>query len=76
MRVVNRNRYEERPTGKSTCYESDGKTTCYQEMKEIRIPYQELVEMDLNEYRRDPHIEQCTIEKCMAKYGNEKCEPK
>ena len=73
LRVRDRTRIEERPTGKSTCWFNGRKNVCQQEMRRVYVDYQEIVEEDVNSFERNSEIQYCTYKKCMADYGNEDC---
>ena len=73
LRVRNRTRIEERPTGKSACWFNGRQNVCQQEMRRVYVDYQEIVEEDVNRFERNSEIQYYTHKKCMADYGNEDC---
>ena len=72
LRVRDRTRIEEHPTGKSICWFDGWKNVC-QKKRQAYVNYQEIVEKDVNSFERDSEIQYCTYKKCMADYGNEDC---
>lgn len=72
-RIVERTRYEEVPTGQTTCTTDGDKTTCVSAMRTIAIPYTTVETVDANEPARDARIRACTAEACVKKYGNAEC---
>lgn len=71
--IVERTRYEQVPTGRSTCTTTGDKTTCVSEMRTIAIPYTTVETVDANAARRDAHIRACAAQACVKKYGNAEC---
>jgi hypothetical protein len=74
-RLVNRTRYENRPTGVTTCTTTGGVETCVAEMRRVAVPYVAVETVDLRKPERDAQIEACTRRACVAKYGNAECAP-
>ncbi|MCR8722684.1 hypothetical protein [Frigidibacter sp. ROC022] len=73
QRLVQRTRYEQRPSGKSTCTTTGNTTTCVDEMISVPIPYTDVETVDRNKPRRDAQIRLCTAQACQARYGNADC---
>jgi len=63
LRVRDRTRIEERPTGKSACWFNGRKNVCQQEMRREYVDYQEIVEEDVNSLERNSEIQYCTYKK-------------
>jgi len=74
QQLVERLRYEQRPTGRTTCTTTGNQTTCVDQMTTIAIPYTTVETVDLNKPRRDAQIADCTARACVARYGNPSCE--
>ena len=73
QQLVERYRYEQRPTGRSTCTTTGNTTNCVQEMTTISIPYTAVETVDRNKPRRDAQIAACAARACVQKYGNSEC---
>lgn len=74
QQLVERTRYEERPTGQSTCVTTGNVTNCTNVMMTIAIPYTAVETVDANKSRRDVQIKACAAKACQAKFGNAECE--
>ncbi len=72
--MVERTRYEQRPTGQSTCTTTGGVTNCIAQMTTIDIPYVAVETVDVNSSRRNVQIEACAAKACQQKIGNAECE--
>ena len=75
--VENRIRYEMRGTGRVRCtaygsYEYRT-TNCVEDQESVAIPYQVLVNVDVNANSREVFLERCAMERCISRYGREKC---
>ena len=73
-RLVNRTRYEQRPTGVTTCTTEDGVETCVAQMESVAVPYVAVETVDIRKAERDARIAACTRRACVAKYGNAECD--
>ncbi len=73
QRLVERIRYEQRPTGRSTCTTEGATTNCIAEMTTISIPYTAVETVDVNRSRRNVQIDACAARACQQKYGNAEC---
>lgn len=74
QQLVERVRFEQRPTGRTTCTTTGNQTSCIDEMTTISIPYTTVETVDRNKPRRDAEIAACTARACIARYGNAACE--
>lgn len=75
QQLVERTRYEERPTGQSTCVTHGDLTECNEVMTTISIPYTAVETVDVNAPRRDVQVAACAAKVCQQKFGNAECEP-
>ncbi|PTE21311.1 hypothetical protein C5F48_12800 [Cereibacter changlensis JA139] len=73
QQLVERVRYEQRPTGQTNCTTVGNQTSCQQVMTTISIPYTAVETVDVLSSRRDVQIEACTVRACAARYGNPEC---
>lgn len=73
-RLVNKTRYEERPTGETVCETVNGKTKCTAETMQVSVPYVAVETVDINARERNARITQCAQRRCLEAYGNTKCE--
>lgn len=73
QQLVERTRYEQRPTGQSTCTTTGTVTNCTAQMTTIAIPYTAVETVDVNASRRTVQIEACAAKACQQKFGNAEC---
>ena len=71
---VNRYRYEQQSTGRTHC-ESDlmEGVDCRTQMKNVRIPYIEIITVDINENQRDGWRSSCIKSICERKFNDRYC---
>ncbi len=74
QQIVERFRYEQRPTGRSTCTTVGTTTNCVAEMTTVSIPYTAVETVDANASRRNVQIDACAAKACQQKFGNAECE--
>lgn len=75
QQMVERTRYEDRPTGRQTCKTRGNVTECVAEMTRIPIPYVTVETVDVNAHRREVQIDACVVRACQQKFGNAECRP-
>ncbi|MBD3765524.1 MAG: hypothetical protein IE927_12555 [Rhodobacterales bacterium] len=75
QQMVERIRYEERPTGRQSCKTKGNVTKCVAEMTRISIPYVTVETVDGNAGRREVQIDACVARACQKKFGNPECKP-
>ena len=75
--LVERVRYIQVPTGRSTCTTTATPTgsvqNCVSEMRTEGIPYTTVETVDVNAPARDVQIRACAVKACTAKFGNAEC---
>lgn len=71
--LVERVRYIQVPTGRTTCTTNGNVQNCVAEMRTQEIPYTTVETVDVNSSRRNVQIEGCAARACSAKYGNSAC---
>ncbi len=72
--LVERVRYIEVPTGRSTCTTTGNVQNCVSQTRLEGIPYTTVETVDVNAPARDIQIRACAVQACTAKFGNPKCE--
>jgi hypothetical protein len=77
--LVERVRYIEVPTGRTTCTTTNTPTgavqNCVSQTRTEAIPYTTVETVDVNAPRRDVQIRACAAQACSRKFGNPECKP-
>ena len=69
-KVINKERTEERSTGKSRCrFGLMDTMDCEDETRLVSVPYQEIVTVDVNRRQRFSFIRDCAMKSCVEQYG-------
>lgn len=75
--LVERVRYIQVPTGRTTCTTTNTATgavqNCVAQMRSEGIPYTTVETVDVNAPGRDVQIRACAAKACSAKFGNPDC---
>lgn len=71
--LVERVRYIQVPTGRTTCTTVGNVQNCVSQMRQEAIPYTTVETVDVNAPRREVQIRACAAQACSAKFGNAEC---
>ena len=71
--IVERVKYIEVPTGRTTCVTNGNVQHCTAETRLEDVPYTAVETVDVNASRRDVQIKACAAKACQAKFGNGEC---
>lgn len=71
--LVERVRYIQVPTGRTTCTTVGAVQNCVAQMRTEGIPYTTVETVDVNAPARDVQIRACAAKACSVKFGNPEC---
>lgn len=71
--LVERVRYIEVPTGRTTCTTVGNVQNCVSQTRTEAIPYTTVETVDVNAPSREVQIRACAAQACSAKFGNAEC---